>query len=145
MAKTYTWEYRIEMAPYDKLVEVLEAFFVSYPDGDYACEHRERFKLRFRRGLWKKSLFGLGELVPDRLVKGQFEQWPIRVSVLARPSPELFRVAIRYELHLPKSMNDLVEPVQASVDRHARKELSDLADYLAECARLESPPEVKSA
>ena len=35
MNKSYTWEYQIEVAPYDKLMEVLEAFFASYPGGDY--------------------------------------------------------------------------------------------------------------
>ena len=95
MHKSYTWEYQIEVAPYDKLMEVLEAFFASYPGGDYACERRERFRLQFRRGLWRKSLFGLGQLVPDRLATGEFSQWPTVVGVLARPAPTVFTVTLR--------------------------------------------------
>ena len=87
MHRTYTWEYRIEMPPYDKLVTVVEAFFCSYPAGDYTCEHRETYKLRFRRGQWKKALLGFGRWMPLGLVKGQFSQWPMVVQALIRPSP----------------------------------------------------------
>ena len=142
MHKSYTWEYQIEVAPYDKFMEVLEAFFASYPGGDYTCERRERFRLQFRRGLWRKSMFGLGQLVPDRLAKGQFNQWPIIVSVLARPAPTVFTVTVRYELHLPKSVPALASQVQASVDLYARKESEDLAEYLAECIGLNERPSV---
>ena len=142
MHKSYTWEYRIEVLPYDKIVEVLEAFFASYPGGDYACEQRERYKLRFRRGQWRKSLMGLGELVPDRLVKGQFSRWPILVHVMVRPSPEVFTITVRYELYLPKSVPALIPTVQSSVDEHARQELTDLAAYLAECMGLDDQPTV---
>ena len=142
-AKSYSWEYRIEVPPYDKIVEVLEAFFASYPNGDYTCERRERFRLVFRRGLWRKSLLGLGELVPDRLVKGQFQQWPIVAWALVRPSPETFLITVRYELHLPKSVPSLIDSVQASVHQHLRTEMGDLAAYLAECMGLEDHPAVE--
>ena len=142
MQASYTWEYRLELSPYDKIIEVLEAFFASYPNGDYACEARERYKLRFRRGLWRKSLLGLGELVPDRLVKGQFNQWPVIVRVLVRPSPETFLVTVRYELHLPRKVPALVEDVQTSVEQHVRQELADLAAYLAECIGIDTPPDI---
>jgi hypothetical protein len=91
MIRSYTWEYRIDVPPYDKLMEVLEAFFASYPGGDYTCERRERYRLHFRRGLWRKSWLGLGDLVPDRLVKGQFNRWPVIVLVLSSPSPSATR------------------------------------------------------
>jgi len=142
-AKCYTWEYRIELPPYDKIVEVLEAFFASYPGGDYTCEQRERYRLLFRRGLWRKSLLGLGELVPHRLVKGQLSQWPTIARVLVRPSPETFVITVRYELYLPKSVPALVSTVQSSVDQHLRKELADLAAYLAECIGLDEPPDIQ--
>lgn len=142
MNKSYIWNYRIDVPPYDKLLEVLEAFFSSYPGGDYACEKRERFKLVFRRGLWKKSLFGLGELVPDRLIQGQFNKWPLIVRVLVRPSPSTFSIALHYELHLPKSVPALAPEVQTSVDQHAQKELADLAAYLSECIGLDKKPAV---
>lgn len=142
MNKSYIWSYRIDVSPYDKLLEVLEAFFSSYPGGDYACEKRERFKLFFRRGLWKKSLFGLGEQVPDRLVPGRFNSWPLIVRLLVRPSPTIFSITIYYELHLPKSVPALVPEVQTSVDQHAQKELADLAKYLAECIGLDTKPTV---
>lgn len=139
---SYTWDYQIDVPPYDKLMEVLEAFFVSYPGGDYACEQRERFRLEFRRGLWRRSLLGFGSLVPDRLVKGQFQHWPITIRVLARPAPDLYTVMIRYELHLPKDVHQLGPNLQTSVDLHARKELADLADYLARCIGMDNPPPV---
>jgi len=142
MPKSYVWEYRIEIPPYDKLMDVLEAFFASYPGGDYSCERRERYRLQFRRGLWKKSLLGFGQLVPDRLVKGAFNRWPLIVRVLARPSPTSYAITVRYEVHLPKSVPALAKSVQASVDQHARKELEDLTAYLAECAQLEARPEI---
>lgn len=141
----YIWTYRLELSPYDRLIEVLEAFFSSYPAGDYSCEHRDRYKLRFRRGKWRKSILRLGDLVPDELVRGQFNQWPIVVRVLVRPSPEAFDVSIHYELYLPSSTPKLGDAVQQSVDAHARKELGDLAGYLAECIGLDAPPEVASA
>lgn len=142
MHKSYTWEYQIEVAPYDKLMEVLEAFFASYPGGDYTCERRERFRLHFRRGLWRKSMLGMGQLVPDRLAKGQFNQWPVIVCVLARPAPNIYTITIRYELHLPKSIPALVEQVQTSVAQYTRMELEDLAAYLAECIGLNERPKV---
>jgi len=144
MNKSYIWNYRIDVPPYDKLLEVLEAFFSSYPGGDYACEKRERFKLLFRRGLWRKSLFVLGELVPDRLVPGQFSSWPLIVRVLVRPSPSIFSIAVHYQLYLPKSICELVQEVQTSVDQHAQKELTDLSAYLAECIGLPDRPAVIS-
>jgi hypothetical protein len=142
MPTSYTWEYQIDLPPYDKLMEVLEAFFASYPGGDYTCERRERFRLEFRRGLWRKNLLGLGQLVPDRLIKGQFNQWPILVRVLARPSPTLYTVTVRYELHLPSSIGKLGPALQASVNLHALAELDDLSRYLAQCSGLDSPPTV---
>ncbi|HSW45098.1 MAG TPA: hypothetical protein VLM89_05960 [Phycisphaerae bacterium] len=141
---SYTWEYQLDVPPYDKLLEVLEAFFASYPGGDYACERRERFRLEFRRGMWRKSLLGLGPLVPERLAKGRFSLWPLLVRVLARPAPEVYTVIVRYELHLPKDIRQLGPNLQTSVDLHARKELADLADYLAACIGMEQPPAVES-
>lgn len=142
MPVSYTWEYQLDLPPYDKLMEVLEAFFASYPGGDYTCERRERFRLEFRRGLWRKSLLGLGQLVPDRLVKGQFNLWPVIVRVLARPSPVVYTVTVRYELHMPASIRKLGPNLQTSVNLHAMAELEDLARYLAQCAGLDSPPKV---
>ena len=143
MPTSYTWEYQIETPPYDKLMEVLEAFFASYPGGDYNCERRERFRLEFRRGLWRKSLLGLGQLVPDRLVKGQFNQWPVLVRVLGRPAPTLYTVTVRYELHLPAGIPQLGPNLQKSVNLYVLGELQDLARYLAQCVGMDSPPEVK--
>lgn len=142
MHKVYAWEYRIEMPPYDKVVEVVEAFFCSYPGGDYSCEHREPYKLRFRRGQWRRALLSLGRWVPRGLVKGRFDQWPIVLNLLARPSPRSYRLVLRYELHLPGSMPELRPEVQSSVDQHIRHELEDLSAYLAECAGLPAPPAV---
>jgi hypothetical protein len=141
MPTSYTWEYQIELPPYDKLMEVLEAFFASYPGGDYTCERREPFRLEFRRGLWKKWM-GLGQLVPDRLVKGRFNQWPVMVRVLARPAPSVYTITVRYELHLPSSIHQLGPNLQTSVNLHTLAELEDLARYLAQCTGLDSPPKV---
>jgi hypothetical protein len=142
--KSYTWNYRIEVPPYDRIMSVLEAFFSSYPGGDYQLEHKESYKLHFRRGQWKKSLLGLGDLVPDRLVPGQFNQWPIIVRILARPSPEVFAITVDYQLYLPKEVPALKPEIQTSVDQHIRVELKDLADYLAECIGMEHPPQIKT-
>ena len=142
MDRTYTWEFRIETPPYDKLVAVVEAFFCSYPGGDYACESREQYKLRFRRGQWKKKLLGLGRWAPLDLVKGQFNRWPLVVQALVRPSPQTYRVVLRYELHAPRSLPELLPQVQTSVSQHIRCELEDLAAYLAECVGMTSPPTV---
>lgn len=142
MHKTYTWEYRIDLSPYDKLVGVVEAFFCTYPAGDYTCEHREAYKLRFRRGAWRKSLLGLGRWVPVALAKGHFNQWPLVVHALIRPSPQTYRVMIRYELSLPDGVRDLQPEVQTSVAQYVRRELEELSGYLAECAGQPTPPEV---
>lgn len=140
--KSYTWSYRIEVPPYERLIALIEAFFASYPAGDYFCEERETYKRAFRRGQWRKSLLGLGPYVPDRLVPGDFAQWPILVRALVRPSPQAFTATVRYEVHLPRGVSSLHPETQASVDQYARKELADLAAYLAECIPLENPPEV---
>jgi hypothetical protein len=141
MNPNYIWTYRIDVKPYDKLIDVLEAFFVSYPNGDYACERREKYKLHFRRGQWRKSMMGLGQLVPDRLAKGRFELWPTMVRVMVRPSPDQFAITVHYELYLPKELSRLNQAIQTSVDQHARKELTELADYLGTCIDIK-PPEV---
>lgn len=143
MHRCYTWEYRLELPPYDKVVSVLEAFFASYPGGEYTCEKRETYRLCFRRGEWRKSLFGFGALVPARMAKGQFHRWPVILQVLVRPSPTIFLVTVRYELYLPKSVSALIPEVQASVHQHCHHELHDLADYLAECMGTSHKPVVK--
>lgn len=140
--QSYTWTYRIEVPPYERLLAVTEAFFASYPGGDYSCDERQTYKLAFRRGRWRKSLLGLGPVVPDRLVPGQFAEWPILVRVLVRPSPQAFTLTIRYEVHLPRQVRRLQQETQSSVDQHARKELADLAAYLSECIPLEHHPDV---
>jgi hypothetical protein len=141
-SRAYIWEYRLEVKPYDKIVDVLEAFFASYPGGDYTCERRETYRLQFRRGEWKRSFFGLGSLAPAGLPKGQFNRWPVVVYVLVRPSPEIFLATVRYELHLPRSVPRLIDEVQDSVNRHCLKELNDLADYLTECTGMAAKPRV---
>ncbi len=60
------------------------------------------------------------------------------------PSPSAYTVTVRYELHLPKSVPGLLPAVQESVALHTRKEMDDLAAYLAECVELEEMPEVVS-
>ena len=141
MHHCYTWEYRLELAPYERIVAVLEAFFASYPGGDYTCAQRAASRLQFRRGEWKQSLLGLGQLVPNRMAKGQFNRWPVILRVLVRPSPAVFLVTVRYELYLPKGMTRLIPEVQAAVHEHCRRELGDLADYLVECTgAAEKPP-----
>lgn len=145
MSPNYTWTYRIDVPPYEKLVDVLEAFYASYPGGDYNCEHRDRYKLQFRRGKWRRSLMGLGQLMPDFLAKGRFNLWPIVVRVLLRPSPEVFTTTIFYDLYLPRDIRSLSDEVQLSVDQHVRKELADLCAYLAECIGMPEPPTVVTA
>ena len=140
----YTWTYQLAVPPFERLMEVLDAFFSSYPKGDYAREHREQYKLQFRRGLWKRVL-GLGPFVPVRLTPGDFSQWPVLALVLARPSPEKFLISIRYELYLPRPIRTLDDEVQASVNQHIHLELQDLADYLRECMKLDTLPEVVEA
>jgi len=140
MNKSYIWNYRIDVPPYDKLLEVSEAFFCSYPGGDYNCEQRERYKLFFRRGMWKKSLLGMGNWVPEQLVPGHFTAWPVLVRLLVRPSPKTFSITIHYEVHLPGSVPALSDEVQTSVDQHIQKELDDLAGYLVECIGLDRKP-----
>lgn len=142
MYKTYTWTYRIEFPPYERIIAVLEAFFASYPGGDYSCEEREKYKLMFRRGHWKKSLLGVGPRVPERLVPGDFAQWPVIVRVLVRPSPQAFAVTVRYEVHLPRKVRLLHPETQASVNQHALKELQELAAYVAECGHFDEAPAV---
>jgi hypothetical protein len=139
----YTWEYRLEVAPYDKIVDVLEAFFASYPGGDYTCERRETYRLQFRRGEWKKGLFGLADyLVPAALSKGRFERWPLVLYVLVRPGPQTFLVTVRYEVHLPRSVSKLIPEVQTTVNQYCRQELDDLASYLVECTGMKDRPQI---
>jgi hypothetical protein len=128
--------------PYEQLMAVLEAFFASYPHGDYTVEEREKYKLAFRRGQWRPSLLGLGPKVPDRLVPGDFSQWPVIVRTLLRPAPDVFTITVRYEVHLPRKRQSLKDETQSSVDLHVRRELADLAAYLAQCIPMETPPEV---
>ena len=142
--KYYSFKYKVEIPPYDRMIDVLEAFFVSYPGGDYACEHRDQYKMGFRRGAWKRTIASWGTRVPDQLAKGQFNRWPVLVHVLVRPSPETFSIAIHYELHLPETMKGLSQAVLDSVDAHVRKELGELASYLAECVGISQPPAVES-
>lgn len=143
--QSYTWSYRLDVPPYERLPAVLEAFFASYPGGDYDVDERDRYKLAFRRGLWRKSLLGLGPRVPERLVPGDFSQWPVIVRVLIRPAPELFTITVRYEVHPPRTQPPLKPETQSSVHQHALHELSDLAAYLAQCLSLDTPPEVITA
>lgn len=140
--KYYNFKYRIDIPPYDRAIDVLEAFFVSYHGGDYSCEHRDQYKLSFRRGAWKRTIASLGTRVPDQLAKGQFDKWPVIVRVMVRPSPEVFQIAIHYELNLPETMKGLARAVLDSVDAHVRKELGELASYLAECVGISQPPAV---
>jgi hypothetical protein len=144
MHQIYHWEYSMELAPYDKLIDVLEAFYVSYPQGDYECLKREKYKLTFRRGRWRRAWMGFGDWIPDELVKGHFEQWPVIVRVLVRPAPSQFLITCRYECHVPKSVSQLTDEVQASVDEHICRELKDLSQYLADCANLSEPPAIQA-
>jgi len=143
-ARYYSFKYRINAPPYDKTMEVLEAFFTSYPGGDYTRELREKYKLEFRRGAWRRKITSLGTLVPDRLVKGRFNQWPVIVRVMVRPAPAVSIIAIEYRLYMPSSTRSLGAKVQASVDAHIRNELTDLAAYLAQCTGARQPAEVVS-
>jgi hypothetical protein len=145
MNHCYTWEYHVTCPPYDKIVDVIEAFFASYPGGDYTCERRETYRLQFRRGEWKKSLFGMGELAPHRMPKGQFNRWPFIVYALVRPSPSTFLITVRYELYLPKSMPKLIPELQSTVNAYCRRELEDLAAYLAECMGTTQKPVIVDA
>ena len=140
--KYYNFKYKVEIPPYDRVIDVLEAFFVSYHGGDYACEHRDQYKLSFRRGSWKRTVASWGVRVPDHLAKGQFNKWPVIVRVMVRPSPEMFRIAVHYELYLPETTTGLGQAVLDSVDAYVRKELGELAGYLAECVGISQPPEV---
>jgi hypothetical protein len=137
--RSYTWTYQTQVPPYERLLDLLDAFYSANPLGDYTREEREAYKVRFRRGSWKR-LAAIGPLVPARLVPGDFTQWPVMVSVLARPSPEAFHIAIRYDVHLPRGIKELDPKVQSSVDQHIRLELRELAAYLAECMGLSDPP-----
>jgi hypothetical protein len=141
--QSYTWTYQLQVPPYEKLMAVLEAFFASYPRGDYACEVRDTYKLEFRRGQWKR-LLGFGPLAPARLTPGEFEQWPILLRVLTRPSPEAFLITVRYELHLPRAIKALHPQVQASFSQHAMRELADLAEYLAQCIQMPDLPRIEA-
>ncbi len=80
--------------------------------------------------------------MPVALAKGQFNQWPLVVHALIRPSPQTYRVMIRYELSLPDGVRELQPEVQTSVAQYVRQELEELSAYLAECAGQPTTPEV---
>lgn len=140
----YTWDFRLNVSPHERLMDLLDAFFSSYPPGDYTRELREEYKLEFRRGMWKRML-GFGPMAPARLPKGEFTLWPVKVRVLARPAPDEYLVSIRYELYLPRAIKELSPAVQCSVAQHIAVELEELARYLAQCIPLDEPPSVERA
>ena len=100
------WVYSLNVSPVDSvgIHEVLHAFFRTSEYGEWRADPvaaSDSFVLRYLRGRWRRSFFGLGKtLIPSGSRTETLENVPLRLAVTIRPAPENYRIGLRYRLVL---------------------------------------------
>ena len=121
--RTARWSHRFRAPPIAAIHEAAEAFFCSYPEGEYTLRTRERFRLTFVRGAWQVG--SGGRLTPHP--QAPAAERPILLRVLLQPRPDSLLITLKHEAPGGTApAGDAREKLTAHFDRVA----SDFRTYL---------------
>jgi hypothetical protein len=118
------WSSRIRVGRIDTIHEVAEAFFCSYSEGEYALTVRERFRMTFHRGQWRRTEGGLtaaGSPADD------VEDMPVILRLLFQPRPDSLLITMKHEAHLDAA---LPGAVRKALTTCFKREVRDFEAYL---------------
>ena len=100
------WISSFEAARQESLHAAAEAFFCSYPRGEYVLESRERYRVVLRRGKWVRRADGT--LAPARASQfriGDYAVYPMVLRVLILPRANGASVTLKHEVVTPAPLS----------------------------------------
>ncbi len=125
--KPLRWSADFLAAPIATIHEVTEAFFCSYPGGEYTLEGKERFRLTFRRGPPPRE--DDGQIVLSLRGDDPTDQLPVVLRVLFQPRADALLITVKHEVRAAKSVGTATRKKLAAIFRH---EVRDFRTYLRE-------------
>ncbi|MGB2820664.1 MAG: hypothetical protein WBF17_06755 [Phycisphaerae bacterium] len=123
--KPLRWSEEFLAAPIPTIHEVTEAFFCSYPRGEYTLEGRERFRLTFRRGPPPRD--DDGQVVLSLRGDERPGELPVALRVLFQPRADALLITAKHEVHAAKSLGAVTRKKLAAI---FRQEVRDYRTYL---------------
>lgn len=152
--QVFSADFTMTLPLVDNVHQAIIAFMRTSERGTWQVDNAkasDAFELNFRRGNWKKALFGLSDqLVPDsprRYANGMAvsSTRPVTCRVLLRPSVSTIKVRLEYKLHVASS-----EPVAPALKAGFRAnwldaemdEIREMAAYLREVLGLNDVPAI---
>ena len=114
-----------EAPPIPSIHAAAEAFFCSYPQGEYTLQQRERFRMTFRRGRWERR--SPTEIVPAAEAGDEPEDLPVILRVLIQPRPDSLLLTVKHEA-LPGAVAPRARKKELA--RRFRAEARDFQAYI---------------
>jgi hypothetical protein len=121
------WSQEFLAAAIPTIHEVTEAFFCSYPGGEYTLAGKERFRLTFRRGPPPRE--DDGQIVLSLRGDGPPDEMPVVLRVLFQPRADALLITVKHEVHAGKSLGT---PTRKRLAAIFRREVRDFRTYLRE-------------
>lgn len=121
--RTARWSHRFRAPAIAAIHEAAEAFFCSYPEGEYTLRARERFRLTFVRGAWQVGPGG--RLTPHP--QAPPADRPVLLRVLLQPRPDSLLITLKHEV--PGGAAPAADARQR-LTAHFAREASDFRAYL---------------
>ena len=121
------WSDEVLAPPIDRIHDVVEAFFCSYPGGEYSLVGKERFRLILHRGGQAQEEDDGRIVLSLRREMENPEDMPVTLRVLFQPSAEALRVTLKHEV-LPR--RPLGRRARRKLARHIAREIGAFREYL---------------
>jgi len=125
--KPLRWSQEFLAAPIPTIHEVAEAFFCSYPRGEYTLAGKERFRLTFHRGPAPQE--DDGQIVLSLRGDPALEDLPVVLRVLFQPHADVLRITMKHQVHVGKSLGATTRKRLSAL---FRREMGDFRTYLRE-------------
>jgi hypothetical protein len=120
------WSEEFRAPLVESIHDVAEAFFCSYPRGEYTLVQRERFRLTFRRG--RPLAEDDGQIVLSLRHEAEApEDQPVVLRVLLQPQMDSLVVTMKHEVTPRRSLGAIARKRLAA---HFRREVRDFQAYL---------------
>jgi len=125
--KPVQWSGKFRTGRIETIHTAAEAFFCSYPGGEYTLGDRERFRLTFHRGPWHDQ--GGGQLVPVAYAGARPDELPLILRVVMQPRKDGLLITVRHEVIPPAALS---RADRKALTRRFKREVAAFRSYLAD-------------
>ena len=122
------WTAQFSALPVERIHDVAEAFFCSYPMGEYTLDAKERFRAGFHRGQ-PPGQDEQGVVLSLRPTDGGPDDVFVVLRVLLQPRPDSLLITMKHEVTPPRTLSGRA---RKKLIARLHREVDDFDAYLTE-------------